>query len=134
LPSNLCQNGRKRTKFANECTETADCESPKSSRLLFTRGYSVFNAAQVDGYTPKPDRETPMPEPIGHADTFFGRIGANVRHGGNQAFYAPAPDDIQMPQFQAFRERLSYYSTLANAGVPTLSEAAICYDRWSLNR
>ena len=93
-------------KFANESAETDDGESPKSSRLLFTRGYTVFNAAQVDGYTPKADAETPMPERIAHADAFFTRIGATVHHGGNRAFYAPASDHIQMPPFQAFRENV----------------------------
>src|SRR5690349_24933030 len=41
-------------KFANNAAETDDGDdAPKSgSRLLFTRGYSVFNAAQVDGYAP----------------------------------------------------------------------------------
>src|SRR5215471_6162999 len=50
-------------KFANTAAETDDGEdTPKSeSRLVFTRGYSVFNPAQVDGYTPKPDGETPPP-------------------------------------------------------------------------
>ena len=44
----------------------------------------------------------------------FRRIGADVRHGGNQAFYAPATDHIQMPPFGAFAENVSYYSTLAH--------------------
>src|SRR5450631_672795 len=41
-------------KFANESSESQEdgAESGRS-RLLFTRGYSVFNAAQVDGYTTK---------------------------------------------------------------------------------
>jgi antirestriction protein ArdC len=82
--------------------------------LLFTRGYSVFNAAQVDGYTPAADSDIPMPERIAHAEAFFQTIGADVRHGGNQAFYAPATDHIQMPPFPAFRDNLSYYSTLAH--------------------
>lgn len=41
-------------KFANETGDSQDGEEPASSRgsrLLFTRGYSVFNSAQVDGYT-----------------------------------------------------------------------------------
>jgi hypothetical protein len=38
-------------KFANNAAETEDGETPASgSRLLFTGGYAVFNAAQVDGY------------------------------------------------------------------------------------
>src|SRR5215472_9580048 len=88
-------------KFANHAAETEDGdESPKSgSRLLFTRGYSVFNAAQVDGYTPIAELDVPMPERIAHADAFFTSICATVRHGGNQAFYALATDHIQMPPF-----------------------------------
>ncbi len=42
-------------KFANGTAENQDGDEDQastSSRLLFTRGYSVFNAAQVDGYTP----------------------------------------------------------------------------------
>ena len=50
---------------------TRRAETSHSSRLLFTRGYSVFNAAQVDGYTPKVDADTPMPERIAHAEAFF---------------------------------------------------------------
>src|SRR3984957_19421562 len=66
-------------KFANDSGESQEGESLRSgSRLLFTRGYSVFNAAQVDGHTPTVDVDTPMPERIAHADTFFGTIGANV--------------------------------------------------------
>ena len=47
-------------KFAHDSGESQDGgqETPAGrSRLLFTRGYSVFNAAQVDGYTPKVDAE-----------------------------------------------------------------------------
>ena len=50
-------------KFAHDSAETDSGDGGESSRggsrLLFTRGYSVFNAAQVDGYTPKADAETP---------------------------------------------------------------------------
>ena len=103
-------------KFAHDAAEGQDGdESHRSgSRLLFTRGYSVFNAAQVDGCRPKIDGDVPMPERIAHADTFFRSVGADVRHGGNQAYYSPVSDHIQMPPFQAFRESVSYYSTLAH--------------------
>jgi antirestriction protein ArdC len=70
-------------KFANDSGESQDDGAESSagrSRLLFTRGYSVFNAAQVDGYTPKADTNITMPERIAHAEAFFGAIGANVQH------------------------------------------------------
>ena len=102
-------------KFANS-TESEDSEdSPKSgSRLLFTRGYSVFNAAQVDGYTAKAEPDVPMPERIERAEQFFRGVGADLRHGGNRAFYSVDGDYIQIPAFGAFKENVSYYSTLAH--------------------
>jgi antirestriction protein ArdC len=115
-------------KFANDSSESQeDGESTKSgSRLLFTRGYSVFNAAQVDGYTPTADADIPMPERIAHAEAFFQAIQAEVRHGGNQAFYAPASDHIQMPPFPAFAENVSYYSTLAHEHTHWTAPTARC--------
>jgi antirestriction protein ArdC len=104
-------------KFANDSTETQDdgAEHPaSSSRLIFTRGYAVFNSAQVDGYTVKSEPDMPMPERIHRADAFFQGIGATVQHGGNRAYYATDSDHIQMPPFQAFGENVAYYSTLAH--------------------
>jgi antirestriction protein ArdC len=116
-------------KFANGSGETQEdsAEQPAcSSRLLFTRGYSVFNAAQVDGYTPKADSDMPVLERIAQADAFFSSVGATVRHGGNQAFYSPASDHIQMPAFQAFKESVSYYSTLAHEHTHWTAPASRC--------
>jgi antirestriction protein ArdC len=116
-------------KFANSAGETDDSagdETPRSGRLLFTRGYSVFNAAQVDGYTPAPDPERPMPERIAHAEAFFRAAGADLRHGGNQAFYSPAGDYVQMPPFAAFRDAVAYYSTLAHECTHWTASAARC--------
>jgi antirestriction protein ArdC len=113
-------------KFVNDTSETEDGETHASSRLLFTRGYSVFNAAQVDGYTPKTDVEQSMPERIAHAEAFFTAIGAEVSHGGNQAFYAPATDHIQMPPFHAFHEHAAYYSTLAHEHTHWTANASRC--------
>jgi antirestriction protein ArdC len=103
-------------KFANSTTEDQEGEerTVNSSRLLFTRGYSVFNAAQVDGYEPKPDADAPIEERIDHADEFFCRIPAKVAHLGNRAFYSPADDSITLPPFAAFLTPLDYYSTRAH--------------------
>jgi antirestriction protein ArdC len=89
-------------KFTNNAAETDDGEdTPKAgSRLLFTRGYSVFNAAQVDGYTPKAVAETPLPERIEHAEVFFHGIGATVRHGGIRHFTRPHPITFRCRPFR----------------------------------
>jgi antirestriction protein ArdC len=99
-------------KFANDAGDSQeDGAESGCSRLLFTRGYSVFNAAQVYGYTPKVDADATMPERITHAEAFFQAIGVDLRHGGNEAFYAPASDHIQTPPFGAFADNVAYYST-----------------------
>src|SRR5271156_3557193 len=70
-------------KFANNAAETDDGETSASgSRLLFTRGYAVFNAAQVDAYTPKAEPTVSMPERIERAETWFQAIDATVSNGG----------------------------------------------------
>jgi antirestriction protein ArdC len=115
-------------KFAHDTAETDDREKAtrSGSHLLFTRGYSVFNAAQVDGYTPEVDAEVPVLQRVAQADAFFTAIGANVRHGGNQAFYAPISDHIQMPPFAVFRDAVSYYSTLAHEQTHWTATASRC--------
>jgi antirestriction protein ArdC len=115
-------------KFAHDSSESQEDGEHASggSHLLFTRGYSVFNAAQVDGYTPKADAMPDGPSRIEAADAFYTSIGADLRHGGNQAFYAPVSDHIQMPPFAAFREAVSYYSTLAHEHTHWTATAGRC--------
>jgi antirestriction protein ArdC len=116
-------------KFANTSAETQEGgeEHPaSSSRLLFTRGYSVFNAAQVDGYAPKFDAGTPTEERIESAEAFFGRVPARVLHQGNRAFYSPSDDTITLPPFAAFITPLDYYSTRAHETGHWTSMAARC--------
>ena len=115
-------------KFANSTAGTEDGEEPAStgSRLLFTRGYCVFNAAQVDGYTPKPDGDTPVERRTEAAEAFFGRIPARVAHLGNRAFYSPADDAITLPPFGAFFTPVDYYSTRAHESGHWTAHAARC--------
>src|SRR5205823_9010704 len=101
-------------KFANNAADSQDDEQASRSRLLFTRGYSVFNAAQVDGYTAKPDADTPIEQRIERAEQFFRSINARVAHQGNRAFYSPADDSITLPPFAAFFTPTDYYSTRAH--------------------
>ena len=114
-------------KFAANAAEAEDGETPApGSRLMFTRGYSVFNAAQVDGHTPKAEVAVSTTERIERAETWFGSIGADVRHGGNRAYYAPGTDHIQMPPFAAFPEPAPYYSTLAHEHTHWSSRSERC--------
>jgi antirestriction protein ArdC len=47
-------------------------------------------------------------------EAFFAKTGADIRTGGNRAFYCFEPDFVQMPHLQQFNEPGAYYATLAH--------------------
>ena len=100
-------------------------EDGRRSRV-FARGYSVFNAAQVDGYAAPALPVLPEAERIGHAEAFFAAIGVDVRHGGNRACYVPSLDQVRMPPFEAFRDPVAYYATLAHEATHWTGHASRC--------
>ena len=93
---------------------------------VFARGYSVFNAAQVDGYAAPALPMLPEPERIGHAEAFFAALGADIRHGGNRACYVPSLDQVRMQPFPAFRDAVAYYATLAHEATHLTGHASRC--------
>jgi antirestriction protein ArdC len=114
-------------KFAKGSPESQDeGEEHVITQLLFTRGYSVFNAAQVDGYTPKPDPDVPIEQRIENAEQFFKHIPAHVVHTGNRAFYTPLDDSITLPPFSAFFTPVDYYSTRAHESGHWTSDPRRC--------
>ncbi len=98
-------------------SETDEATGEENERNIpFLKGYTVFNADQVDGL---PDSyRTPAPAlPAGierdqRAEAFAAATGATIRHGGDKAFYNYGTDIVQMPPMQAFRDAESYYGTL----------------------
>ena len=107
--------------YADRITRTAarDKGEEIEREIPFLKGYTVFNAEQCDGlpaaYYAKatPPAETPVHR-IDTADRFFAATGANIRHAGTRAYYAPGPDYIQMPPFETFHDAESYAATLAH--------------------
>ena len=93
---------------------------------VFARGYSVFNAAQVDGYAAPALPVLPEIERIDHAEAFFAAMGADIRHGGNRACYVPNLDQIRMPPFEAFRDPVAYYATLAHEATHLTGHPSRC--------
>jgi antirestriction protein ArdC len=107
--------------YANTVTRTEIDEQTgeESERdIPFMKGYTVFNVEQIDGlpphYTAKAAPRMNPDERIAHAEGFFAATGADIRHGGNRAFYAPHPDFVQMPAFEHFKSASAYYATLAH--------------------
>ena len=99
-------------------TETDEKGEETEREIPFLKGYTVFNAEQCDGLpahftAPAAPALDPV-QRIEHADSFFAATGADIRHGGNRAYYADRPDYVQMPPFETFRDAESYAATLAH--------------------
>jgi antirestriction protein ArdC len=110
------------TSKAGEGTVPSPDNTSETRRIL--RGYTVFNADQIDGlpldFYAKPDAEPVLACPITKTEdearlsALFARIPVTIRHGGNRAFYSKTADIIQMPLREAFRDRSQYWATLAH--------------------
>jgi antirestriction protein ArdC len=96
-------------------TETGENGEAVEREFAFMKGYTVFNVEQIDGlpahYYAHPVNPLPACDRMSLAEEFITGTGAAVHHGGNQAYYAPARDSIQLPPFEAFKDRESYYGT-----------------------
>lgn len=99
-------------------TETNDNGEDEERNIPFLKGYTVFNVEQIEGlpahFTATHPQHLNEEERNAAADAFFTASGADIRHGGNRAYYAPGPDYVQMPEFGAFRDAGAYYATLAH--------------------
>lgn len=106
--------------YANRITrtETGDQGEEIAREIPFLKGYTVFNAKQIDNLPPHfTAPAAPTLDPVAridHAESFFAGTGADIRHGGNQAYYVPSRDFVQIPPFETFRDAESYYATLAH--------------------
>lgn len=84
------------------------------SAIHFLKRFTVFNTAQCDEL---PDEliEVPPPVPEGmilpEVEHLIQASGAEVRLGGDKAFYAPTLDYIQVPHPQAFHEPIDWHRT-----------------------
>lgn len=92
-------------------------EGDDGKARLFAKGYSVFNVEQIDGLPERffePATVEPSETRIAKADAWAVATGADIRHGGSQAFYSPKGDFVQVPPFAAYGEPERYYSTLCH--------------------
>ena len=106
--------------YANSMTRTETNEKGEDEErsIPFLKGYTVFNVEQIKGLPAH--FIAPLAAPLeesardAKAEGFFRNLGADIRYGGSSAFYAIAPDYIQMPAFATFRDREAFYGTLAH--------------------
>jgi antirestriction protein ArdC len=102
-------------------TETTDEGDEVERRIPFLKCYPVFNVAQIAGLpaqyaAPPPPPSDPLPLRE-LAERFFAVTGAVMHHGGDQAYYSPARDVIQLPPPEAFHDTESYEATKAHEAV-----------------
>ena len=97
-------------------TETDSAGQDVEREIPFMKGYTVFNVEQIDGlpthFYAQAVNPLPLSDRLAHADQFVTATGVTIRHGGNQAYYSPAADHIQLPPFEAFKDKESYYATV----------------------
>ena len=94
--------------------ERASREGGDPKAVPFLKRFTVFNVAQCEGLRAGlADDAAPLPEreivPV--AEEVIAASGVEFRIGGDEAFYAPDPDFVQVPPQPAFFEQVNYYRT-----------------------
>ena len=92
-----------------------------TSAYAFIKHYYVYNIEQVDGLILP---ETP-PAPVAEFDqspavmALVDRLAlaGGLTHGGDQAYFMPSRDAIQMPPMAAFNDAAHYHATLLHEAV-----------------
>lgn len=90
-------------------------EADEDARAIpFLKRFTVFNIDQCEhlpeemtsAHAPLPERDI-----IPCAEALLQATGADIRIGGDKAFYAPSPDYIQIPPQNAYFEKIKWYRT-----------------------
>lgn len=102
--------------WQNRDSDSADQNDGDDRRRagFVAKAFTVFNADQVDGAPPEASPVLSDDQRIAEADAFVRRLGADIRHGGDRAYYSPGIDQVQMPEFGQFRSAAAYYATMAH--------------------
>ena len=76
------------------------------------RSYRVFNAAQCEGMPELPKApEEPLELRHHRAQELAERTGAEIRHGGDRAYYSATGDVVRLPHRAAFESEEHYWCT-----------------------
>ncbi|MBC7854043.1 MAG: antirestriction protein, partial [Pirellulaceae bacterium] len=98
--------------------DSTDDGQEVEAEIPFLKEYTVFNAEQCESLPPhftepaEPPKETL--QRIEHAEAFFANTKADIRYGGNRAYYQITDDFVRLPPFETFRDAESHAATLAH--------------------
>lgn len=99
-------------------TEQDDKGEVQEKIIPFLKAYSVFNIDQTDGLSEKYQAPAAIPAvPRNNlrneqVDRFVSNTKADVRYGGDRAYYSPLEDRIQMPSLERFKDSDAFYAVL----------------------
>jgi antirestriction protein ArdC len=99
----------------------SDAEARDADRkaAFALRRYTVFNAQQIEG-VPELDVDAAREfDPLERAENVIAALkqtGLVVVHGGSQAFYSPALDEVRLPPKTSFHSLYDYYATAMHKG------------------
>lgn len=102
---------RRKAEAGGEEQETLGVEGGKA---LVMKAYTVFNASQIDGMAPMPERE-PGVEPAEAVEAVVWGLqdtGMKLNFGAGQPAYYPRTDEIRMPQARDLRSQEDMNSVL----------------------
>lgn len=94
--------------------EKASASGEDARRVGFLKRFTVFHVEQCEGLPPDPDA-SPLPghtEVLPQVEAVIASTGADIRIGGEMAFYSPSHDFIQVPPQQAYFEPINWYRTV----------------------
>jgi antirestriction protein ArdC len=104
--------GNKPVPGAERARATAADEPAKA--IPFLKRFTVFNVAQVAGLPADmllPPAPLPERELVPVAESLIAASGVHFRIGGDEAYYSPALDFVQVPPQTAFYEQINFYRT-----------------------
>jgi antirestriction protein ArdC len=104
---------RLRNIAATSDTYPTEHEPDLEERVIpLLRAFTVFNLSQVDGVPATLQTVVRHDwEPLARAEELIRSSALTIHHGGSQAFYSPAYDEIQLPPRQMFAAGERYYAT-----------------------
>ena len=92
--------------------DAVDAEAGEKRGIPMLKSYIVFNASQLECIPDRFARSEPVAwQPVDQAEQLLSKSGADIRHGGGQAFYRPSDDIIQLPTPASFGDATAYYAT-----------------------
>ncbi|MDP3747809.1 MAG: zincin-like metallopeptidase domain-containing protein [Phenylobacterium sp.] len=92
----------------------AERQGDEPGTVLFLKRFTVFNTDQCENL---PDGLVPAPAPVPdgliapQAEALIAATGADFRIGGDQAFYSPTHDFVQVPRLDAYFEPINWHRT-----------------------